>query len=76
MPAGSLTGIVLESDDLDSDIVRLAAHGVSVEGDMVEQPWGRSIAVADPDGNRIILQTTKSMSCRSLGGPPGVWHSL
>ena len=42
MPAGSLTGIVLESDDLDSDIVRLAAHGVSVEGDMVEQPWGRS----------------------------------
>jgi hypothetical protein len=23
-----------------------------------EQPWGRSIVLSDPDGNRLILQTT------------------
>lgn len=59
MPAGSLTGLVLETDDLDGDIARLARLGVTIEGSIREQAWGRSVVIADPDGNRIVLQATR-----------------
>jgi catechol 2,3-dioxygenase-like lactoylglutathione lyase family enzyme len=58
MPAGSLTGLVLETDDLDAEVRRLAELGVVFDDEVSEQPWGRSIVLADPDGNRLILQTT------------------
>jgi catechol 2,3-dioxygenase-like lactoylglutathione lyase family enzyme len=58
MPAGSLTGIVLETDDLERDLARLRDGGAVTDDDIVEQPWGRSIGFADPDGNRLILQAT------------------
>lgn len=58
MPAGSLTGLVLETDDLDAEILRLAQLGVVFNDEVSEQPWGRSIVLSDPDGNRLILQTT------------------
>ncbi len=58
MPAGSLTGLVLETDDLDSEILRLESAGVVFDDAVSDQPWGRSIVLADPDGNRLILQTT------------------
>ncbi len=60
MPAGSLTGVVLESDDLDADMARLREHGVSLDDAVRDDPWGRSIGFADPDGNRLILQTTRA----------------
>jgi len=58
MPAGSLTGIVLETDDLEGDAARLGAHGVPVEGGIQQAPWGRYVQFADPDGNRLILQAS------------------
>ena len=58
MPAGSLTGLVLETNDLDAEIRRLAALGVVFNEEVSEQAWGRSIVLPDPDGNRLILQTT------------------
>ena len=58
MPAGSLTGVVLETDDLDAEIARLAAAGVAFEIPARQQAWGRSITLRDPDGNGIVLQTT------------------
>ena len=58
MPAGSLTGVVLETDDLDAEIARLAAAGVAFETPARQQAWGRSITLRDPDGNGIVLQTT------------------
>jgi catechol 2,3-dioxygenase-like lactoylglutathione lyase family enzyme len=54
MPAGSLTGLVLETDDLDGDIERLRAAGVEFDGPE-EAPWGRYVTLADPDGNKLVL---------------------
>lgn len=58
MPPGSLSGLVLETDDLDGDIARFRERGVEFEGEVRDQPWGRSIVLHDPDGNGIVLQST------------------
>jgi catechol 2,3-dioxygenase-like lactoylglutathione lyase family enzyme len=60
MPAGSVGGLVLESDDLDADIARLADRGVPVS-DVQDEPWGRYVTLKDPDGNGLVLQTTKML---------------
>lgn len=57
MPAGSLRGLVLESDDLEADIKALAARGVTVS-DVQAAPWGHFVTCEDPDGNGLILQAT------------------
>ena len=57
MPAGSLKGKVLESDDLDADATLLAQRGVVTSG-IDEEPWDRYLSFDDPDGNRIVLQST------------------
>ena len=62
MPPGSVKGTVLETDDLDGDVAALTAGGVTIEGAIQEQPWGRFVTFDDPDGNGIVLQET------SLGG--------
>ncbi len=58
MTAGSLTGLVLETDDLEGDVTRLRDHGVVIDDGIRERPWGRFVEFADPDGNRLILQAT------------------
>ena len=58
MPAGSVRGTVLETDDLDGDAARLAGLGVALPGGVQEAPWGRWVELTDPDGNGIVLQTT------------------
>ncbi|MGN6743250.1 MAG: glyoxalase superfamily protein [Amnibacterium sp.] len=58
LPAGSLKGTVLETDDLDGDAARLAALGVDLGGGVQEAPWGRWVELTDPDGNGIVLQAT------------------
>jgi catechol 2,3-dioxygenase-like lactoylglutathione lyase family enzyme len=58
MPPGSVKGVVLETDDLDGDVSALAAGGVTIEGGIQEQPWGRFVTFDDPDGNGIVLQET------------------
>jgi catechol 2,3-dioxygenase-like lactoylglutathione lyase family enzyme len=60
MPAGSIGGLVLESDDLDADIARLTDQGVPVS-DVQDEPWGRYVTLKDPDGNGLVLQTTKML---------------
>jgi catechol 2,3-dioxygenase-like lactoylglutathione lyase family enzyme len=57
MPAGSLKGTVLETDDLDGDAVALSAKGVSVSA-VENAPWGRFVTFDDPDGNGIVLQAS------------------
>lgn len=59
MPAGSLRGIVLETDDVERDAAALRARGVMLDGDVQDQPWGRFVTFSDPDGNGLVLQTTK-----------------
>jgi catechol 2,3-dioxygenase-like lactoylglutathione lyase family enzyme len=60
MPAGSLKGLVLETDDLDGDVARLAGRGVPIEGGVQDAPWGRYVTFHDPDGNGIVLQATSA----------------
>lgn len=54
MPAGSLTGLVLQTADLDGDLDRLRAAGVEVDGPL-DAPWGRHAIIADPDGNGLVI---------------------
>ena len=57
MPPGSLKGLVLESDELDSDRVALGAKGVAVS-EVQSAPWGLFVTFDDPDGNGIVLQAS------------------
>jgi catechol 2,3-dioxygenase-like lactoylglutathione lyase family enzyme len=54
LPAGSVTGVVLETDDIDGEAERLRAAGVELEGP-ADAPWGRHVLVRDPDGNGFVL---------------------
>jgi len=58
MPAGSVKGTVLETDDLDKDVTALQARGVPIEGGIQQAPWGRFVTFDDPDGNGLVLQAT------------------
>ncbi len=64
MPAGSLTGLVLETDDVDGELRRLRSLGVQIDGGLQEAPWGRYFQVRDPDGNGLVLQETEPGSGR------------
>ncbi|SDG04861.1 VOC family protein [Mucilaginibacter sp. P19] len=54
MPAGSVRGLVIKTDDLDKDIADLKAKGLEV-GNVDTTPWGRFATVKDPDGNALSL---------------------
>jgi catechol 2,3-dioxygenase-like lactoylglutathione lyase family enzyme len=56
MPAGSVQGLVLASDDLGRDCDELLARGVELDRPLQEQPWGTEAVIRDPDGNRLVLQ--------------------
>jgi catechol 2,3-dioxygenase-like lactoylglutathione lyase family enzyme len=62
MPAGSLKGLVLETDALDADLAALIARGVPVPGGVEDAPWGRFVQFDDPDGNGIVLQETATQA--------------
>jgi len=54
MPAGSVNGFVINTDDLDKEIEELAGKGITI-GKIDQTPWGKFAAVTDPDGNRLSL---------------------
>ncbi|HEY1530142.1 MAG TPA: VOC family protein [Galbitalea sp.] len=58
MPAGSLRGTVLETDDLEGDVERLAGLGVDLRDGIEDASWGRFVQFSDPDGNGIVLQAS------------------
>ncbi|MET1035583.1 MAG: glyoxalase superfamily protein [Arthrobacter sp.] len=55
MAPGSQRGLQLVIDDADAAREELLSRGVEV-GDVDEQPWGRFLYFADPDGNTWALQ--------------------
>jgi len=55
MPEGSRQMIQVVVDDADEALAHLRDRGVACEG-VDEQPWGRFVTFADPDGNRWALQ--------------------
>lgn len=56
MPAGTVQGLVLASDDIHGDYAALDARGVSFDGPIQDQPWGSFATFSDPDGNGWVLQ--------------------
>lgn len=58
MPAGSIKGTVIETDDLEGEITTLKERGVLISGEIDEAPWGRFVTFDDPDGNGLVLQQT------------------
>ncbi len=55
MPEGSSQFIQVVVDDADEALAHLRGRGIACEG-VDEQPWGRFVYFADPDGNRWALQ--------------------
>lgn len=55
MQPGGVTGLVLESDDIEADVAALTARGLQAPP-IEEQMWGRFITFQDPDGNGWVLQ--------------------
>lgn len=55
MPAGSLRGLVLNTDDLETEVAALHALGVATSA-IESQPWARFVTLTDPDGNGLVLQ--------------------
>jgi len=60
MPAGTLRGLVLETDDLEGDLSAYTARGAVVADGIQDQPWGRYFTLADPDGNGLVVQQTRA----------------
>jgi catechol 2,3-dioxygenase-like lactoylglutathione lyase family enzyme len=56
MPAGSLRGLVLTSNDLQADYEQLVAKGVEFDEPPRRQPWATEAVLHDPDGNSLVLQ--------------------
>ena len=55
MPAGSLRGLVLLTDDLVADLAAITAKGIKTSP-IEDQPWARFVTFSDPDGNGLVLQ--------------------
>jgi len=54
MPAGSMQGLVLKSEDIEKEVADLQAKGVEVKP-IDPTPWGRFASFSDPDGNGLTL---------------------
>ena len=52
---GSMRNVQVVVDDADAALAYLRERGVDADG-VDEQPWGRFVTFADPDGNRWVLQ--------------------
>ncbi len=56
MPAGSVRGLVLATDDIDSDAEALRTRGLDLPTEIESAAWGRWVSFSDPDGNGWVLQ--------------------
>jgi predicted enzyme related to lactoylglutathione lyase len=56
MPAGSMQGAVLLSDDIHGDFEALKARGLNFSSEIESAPWGTYATFSDPDGNGWVLQ--------------------
>jgi catechol 2,3-dioxygenase-like lactoylglutathione lyase family enzyme len=54
-PSTSDFMINLMVDDMNGMVTRLKAEGVSLEGDLMEEPYGRFVWIMDPDGRKVEL---------------------
>lgn len=48
--------LLLEVDNLDSELARLESAGVKIERSVIERPWGaRDAVIRDPAGTPLVL---------------------
>jgi catechol 2,3-dioxygenase-like lactoylglutathione lyase family enzyme len=66
MTPGSLDNLQMVIDDADAASAELRERGVDAS-DVDEQPWGRFVYFADPDGNRWSLQQLPAWTTRAGG---------
>jgi catechol 2,3-dioxygenase-like lactoylglutathione lyase family enzyme len=52
MPAGSVCGFVIKTEDIKQEKEELTAKGIET-GKVDETPWGKFLKAIDPDGNEI-----------------------
>src|SRR6266403_4219261 len=50
MPAGSLQGVTILTDNIEEETKQLNKKGIET-GKIDSQPWGKFSSVSDPDGN-------------------------
>lgn len=55
MPPGSVQGVVLDTNDIDTTHAELESRGLAIS-QISEAPWGRFATFSDPDGNGWVLQ--------------------
>ena len=55
MPPGSMQGLVLLTDNINSDLFSYRAQGLTVS-EISETPNGKFFNIKDPDGNGISIQ--------------------
>jgi predicted enzyme related to lactoylglutathione lyase len=58
-PSDQGTCVAFEVDNLQAEVARLKAKGVSVAMDITESPVCHFAIVTDPDGNKILLHKRK-----------------
>ena len=68
MAPGSLRGLMAVIPDADAARKELAERGVEVS-EVDEQPWGRFVYFADPDGNTWALQQLPARLIAAHRGP-------
>lgn len=54
MPAGSMRGLVIDTDNIEQEVKTLHDKGIEV-GAIDKTPWGMFATVTDPDGNAFTL---------------------
>jgi predicted enzyme related to lactoylglutathione lyase len=59
MPPGSLQAVILDCDNIVSEIDRLKNNGI-VAGKIDDTPWGKFAAITDPDGNTWSLHESSN----------------
>lgn len=63
MPAGSVTGLMIDVDDVDGVRLAMVADGVACS-ELGEESWGRYFTTNDPDGNGIVVARTTAATER------------
>jgi predicted enzyme related to lactoylglutathione lyase len=58
-PSPDGTCIAFEVDDLDAEVSRLKAKGVTLAMEAMDTPVCRFAIVSDPDGNKILIHKRK-----------------
>src|ERR1017187_1126566 len=54
-PSPQGTCVAFEVDDLDAEISRLKAKGVTIHMEIMDAPVCRFAMICDPDGNKILI---------------------